>query len=226
LYQETKLQVIDLETVRQCCGKQLSKFSFALADGTRGGILIAWNPNMPALTSKFTSPWSIAIHGHLIKADTNINIISVYGPQLGSDKHAFLQTLCKRSAIDLPPATATIIAGDFNLIVQASDKNNRNLNCRSMGAFGKFINDLQLKDLYLHGRRYTWSNEQHAGTIVKLDCVMYNQEWDAAFPNCLLQAVSSEMSDHCPILLSTEANFRPILCFRFENVWVSRDDFM
>jgi hypothetical protein len=95
-----------------------------------------------------------------------------------------------------------------------------------MGAFGKFINDLQLKDLYLHGRRYTWSNEEQAATMVKLDCVLYNQEWDAAFPNSLLQAVSSEISDHCPILLSTEANFRMIHCFRFENVWVSRDDFM
>jgi hypothetical protein len=132
LYQETKLKVIDLETVRQCCGTQLSEFSFALADGTRGGILIAWKTNMLALTSEFTSPWSIAIHGCLIKADTNINIISVYGPQLDSDKHAFLQTLCQRSDVDLPPAIATIIARDFNLIVQANDKNNRNLNCRSM----------------------------------------------------------------------------------------------
>jgi hypothetical protein len=82
--------VIDLETLRQCCGTQLSEFSFTLADGTQGGILIAWKPDMLALTSEFTSPWSIAIHGCLIKAYTNINIISVYGPQLDSDKHAFL----------------------------------------------------------------------------------------------------------------------------------------
>ena len=29
-----------------------------------------------------------------------------------------------------------------------------------MEAFRHFINELQLKDIYLHGRRYTWSSEK------------------------------------------------------------------
>jgi hypothetical protein len=118
------------------------------------------------------------------------------------------------------------MAGDFNLIIQASDKNNRNLNRRNMAAFRKSINNLQLKDLYLHGRRYTWSNEKNAATMVKLDRVLFNQDWDAMFPNCILQAVSSEMSDECPMLLSTEAGFRPSRRFRFEDAWVEREDFL
>jgi hypothetical protein len=62
--------------------------------------------------------------------------------------------------------------------------------------------------------------------MVKLDRVLYNQEWDEAFPSCLLQAISSEMSDHCPILLSSDAGFKPVRRFRFENAWASRDDFL
>lgn len=112
------------------------------------------------------------------------------------------------------------------MIIQASDKNNMNINRRNMAAFWRFMNDLQLKDLYLHGRRYTWSNEQQAATMVKLDRVLFDQEWESAFPDCMLQALSSEMSDHCPILLSTDAGFKPSRRFRFENAWVGREDFM
>jgi hypothetical protein len=147
------------------------------------------------------------------------------GPQLDADKELILQSLRALLTANLPPAT-TIMAGDFNLIIQASDNNNRNLNRRNMAAFRKSINNLQLKDLYLHGRRYTWSNEKNAATMVKLDRVLFNQDWDAMFPNCILQAVSSEMSDECPMLLSTEAGFRPSRRFRFEDAWVEREDFL
>jgi hypothetical protein len=34
------------------------------------------------------------------------------------------------------------------------------------------------------------------------------------------------MSDHCPILLSCDAGFKPMRHFRFENAWVSQPDFM
>ena len=223
--QETKLQWVDLSVVRQCCGPSFSEFCFAPADGTRGGILIAWKPDDLLISASFTSPWSVALHGTMPKSQTAINLIAVYGPQADSDKLLFLQSIKDRLAADLPAATATIIVGDFNLIVKASDKSNQNLNRRNMAAFRGFINDLQLKDLYLHGRRYTWSNEQRAATMVKLDRVLFDQEWDEAFPNCMLQAISSEFSDHCPILLSSDAGFKPVRRFRFENAWVARDDF-
>jgi exonuclease III len=224
--QETKLQMIDLAIVYQCCGPLFSEFVFDPAAGTRGGILIAWKPDEFQMTAVFTSAWSVAMHGSMCKSQKNINLISVYGPQSDGEKRDFLQQLHDRITDDLPPSTATILAGDFNLIVQASDKNNRNLNRRNMAAFRGFINNLQLKDLYMHGRRYTWSNEQQPATMVRLDRVLFNQEWDAEFPGCLLQALSSEMSDHCPMLLSTDAGFKPVRRFRFENMWVSREDFI
>jgi hypothetical protein len=187
---------------------------------------LAWKPDEFELTAQFISPWAIAVHGCLLKSQKPVNLITVYGPQLDADKLLFLQGLKESLADDLPAATPTIIAGDFNLIIQASDKSNHNINRRNMAAFRRFINELQLKDLYLHGRRYTWSNEQQVATMVKLDRVLFNEEWDEAFPSCLLQALSSEMSDHCPILLSCDAGFKPTRHFRFENAWVSQPDFM
>jgi hypothetical protein len=37
------------------------------------------------------------------------------------------------------------VLGDFNLILQAADKSNHNLNRRLMGAFRDLIRDLELK---------------------------------------------------------------------------------
>jgi hypothetical protein len=45
-----------------------------------------------------------------------------------------------------------LLAGDFNLILDATDKNNANLNRRKMGRFRWFVDDAELKDLHLHGR--------------------------------------------------------------------------
>jgi hypothetical protein len=39
-------------------------------------------------------------------------------------------------------------------------RNNGDLNRAMMGRFGRLIDDLGLKDLPLHGRKYTWSNLQ------------------------------------------------------------------
>jgi hypothetical protein len=40
-----------------------------------------------------------------------------------------------------------------------------------MGRFRCFLNDGELKEIYLHGHRYTWSNERITTTLVKLDRV-------------------------------------------------------
>lgn len=53
-----------------------------------------------------------------------------------------------------------MLCGDFNMIYRDEDKNNGNLNRRMMGRFRRFLNDSALKEIYLHGRRYTWSNER------------------------------------------------------------------
>jgi hypothetical protein len=51
------------------------------------------------------------------------------------------------------------LLGDFNLISEISDKSNSNVNRGLMLAFKRFMNKVELKDLYLHGRRFTWCNE-------------------------------------------------------------------
>ena len=60
------------------------------------------------------------------------------------------------------------MGGDFNLIYRAEEKNNSNVD-RAMGCFRRFLNDLELKELELRGKKFTWSIERTAPTLVWLD---------------------------------------------------------
>jgi hypothetical protein len=64
------------------------------------------------------------------------------------------------------------VAGEFNLIVDDVDMNNANLNRRMMGKFRCLLSELELKELYLNGHRYTWSNERELPTLERLDIVL------------------------------------------------------
>jgi endonuclease/exonuclease/phosphatase family metal-dependent hydrolase len=87
-----------------------------------------------------------------------------------------------------------MVAGDFNLIYRASDKNNSNINRAMLGCFRRLIDDLALKEIPLHGRKFTWSNQQDEPVLVKLDHVFCSVDWEILFPNVLLQSAATQDS--------------------------------
>lgn len=87
-----------------------------------------------------------------------------------------------------------MICGDFNLIYREEDKNNGDLNRRMMRRFRRLLNDLALKEVYLNGRRYTWSNEQSPPTRVHLDRVLCTTDWEEAHGECHLRCLASIVS--------------------------------
>lgn len=112
----------------------------------------------------------------------------VYGPQTDDLKVQFLQELRSvREACVGPWA----VGGDFNLIYLAEDKNNNNLDRAMMGRFRRALSDLQLKELPLLGRKFTWSNERAAPTLVCLDRVFFTADWEDIFSDCILQSSAS-----------------------------------
>lgn len=183
---------------------------------------MAWKDDEIAVSSTQCSQSFITAACCHRKSGKAWRTIGVYGPQADVDKISFLGEL--RATMNAKPGP-TICVEDFNLICQAADKSNTWINRRMMNAFRRFISDMELKDLYLHGRSFTWSNEQQHATKVKLDRVLFNEGWHDLFPSCLLQALSSAISDHCPLLLSCDIGFKHNRHFRFENFWVRMEGF-
>jgi exonuclease III len=213
--QETKLDSVSDFNILTILGSGFSNFVFNPAHGSRGGILVAWRDG------SFVSAASIIknnfVSVQLQSADGPLwRFIGVYKPHQDSLKSAFLQELRDIRNTCVGP---WIVACDFNQIFKSDDKNNSNINRSSLGNFRGLIGSLDLKEVPLNGRRFTWSNQRAVPTLVKLDHVFCSTCWEEAFPDCFLYSSASEISDHCPLILKLNADLRGRCRFHFENFW-------
>jgi hypothetical protein len=105
---------------------------------------------------------SFAITGEVtMKDNTRWWLTTVDEPQSTTDKITFLAELTERRSLCPGP---WMVVGDFNMIMYAPEKNNDLLDMNMMARFMGFAQELQLKDLYMHGRTYTWSNKSEIPT--------------------------------------------------------------
>lgn len=135
-------------------GVFVNNFAFLPAANTCGGILIAASSDHYKLTAQpqLLGSYSLSVLITDLSCNLSWMLTGVYGPQLDDDKLAFLSEMRNRKPLCTPE---WLIMGDFNLISHASDKSNQNLNLRMIRSFRAAIDDLQLKDFPLIGRRFT-----------------------------------------------------------------------
>jgi hypothetical protein len=88
------------------------------------------------------------------------------------------------------------------------------------------VDMLDLRGMQLHGRLYTWSNERSNPTLVKLDRFLASPDWEDLFPFCHLKALSSDISNHYPILMLSNAGIKSNPRFHFEVFWPKFTDYL
>lgn len=158
--QETKVADMSQRLFLSVFGSDFDKFIALPASGTRGGVLIAWKGSS---CQAIATIYSVLV---LFSEQEGCNwwFTGVYGPQGDDEEVLFLQELHSVRALCNGP---WLVVGDFSLIYQAEDKNNTNLNRAMMGRFRRFLDDAEVKEIPLHGQKYTWSNET-IPTLVRL----------------------------------------------------------
>jgi exonuclease III len=214
--QETKMPVIDDPMIYGMLGTDFS-YAFVPTEGSRGGILVAWR-------SSIWSGMNIHISMHALTLRLSHHSLNhlwwltvVYGPPHDDEKEFFLQELRVIRSGRIGPWL--VVGGDFNLIYKAEDKNNARLNRQLMGKFCCPLQDLELVELHLHGRLYTWRNERVHPTLERIDRAF------ACTPSCdlflshKLRATSSSCSDHAPLALQACASLPAKPRFKFETMW-------
>lgn len=202
-------------------GADLDSHVLLSADGMWGRVLVAWqSAACQAITTRVdTFSVSVLFQNH---NGRQWWFTVVYGPQSDVQKFVFLDELRMIRAACHGPWT---VVGDFNLIYRAADKNNPNVDWAMMGHFRRLPDELELKESELLGRSFTWSNEHASPTLVRLDRVFYNIDWEAILPAQLLQSLAAVISDHCPLILSLHNNMMGKRRFHFESFWPSLEGF-
>jgi hypothetical protein len=151
-------------------------------------------------------------------------LVFVYGPAQDCLKQSFLSEVVRLSNTETSPI---LIGGDFNILRSPSEKNNDRFDHRWPFLFNAVIDGLDLREMDMSGRRFTWANSRDNPTYEKLDRILVATEWEEKYPRAAVLALSRNISDHTPLLLSTGIrSVQTIPPFKFELGWFFRDGFV
>jgi endonuclease/exonuclease/phosphatase family metal-dependent hydrolase len=110
-----------------------------------------------------------------------------------------------------------IFLGDFNFYISLENRNKPGGNLTDTLIFNDAIDHLDLIELPLKGRAYTWSNMKTEPLLEQLDWFFTSPNWTLQYPNTEVLPLAKITSDHipCRIVISTKILRSTII--RFEN---------
>jgi exonuclease III len=91
-------------------------------------------------------------------------LVPVYGVAQDKFKHDFLADLVRMCDSETLPI---LLAGDFNILRRPGEKSNHNFNPRWSFVFNAVIENLNLREIALSGRQFTWASRRENSTYKK-----------------------------------------------------------
>lgn len=197
-------------------------FSISSSEGASGGLLTLWN-------SEIFKPHAITSHKHFILVEgTQGNgfqcvFLNIYAPNNPISRRNLWMEL---SLLKSTSQSLWCVGGDFNSIKSISAER---VGCtrmdRDMRDFIDFINIMELQDLPLLGREFTWSNFQDVEIQSRIDRFLLSQEFLDKF-NLTQWGLHRPISDHSPIMLAEDSRNWGPKPFRFQDAWLSNPSCM
>ncbi|GJT89436.1 RNA-directed DNA polymerase, eukaryota [Tanacetum coccineum] len=148
--QETKVEKIDLFSLRNLWGNFSYDIAFSPSVGYSGGLLCVWDPNLFSKDSVTISDSFMAIRGTWTSTSTKLLIVSVYAPQDLSERKTLWEYISH--LIDQWDGESVIL-GDFNEVRSEEERFGTNFNASGANAFNQFISTAGLVDLPLEDHR-------------------------------------------------------------------------
>nr|GEU52410.1 putative RNA-directed DNA polymerase, eukaryota, reverse transcriptase zinc-binding domain protein [Tanacetum cinerariifolium] len=219
--QETKLESIDLFSIKELWGNLSFKFSFSPSVGYSEGILYVWDPACFVKENATISDNFVAVRGTWVSSATKLMIVSIYAPQDLTEKRAFWDYISH--IIDLWDGEC-ISLGDFNKVRSEQKRFGSNFNISGANAFNHFISSTGLIDLSLEGYLHTWAIKS-AKKMSKLDRFLISEGLLLVFPSLSALCLDRHLSDHRPIIMREVAvDYRPSP-FRIYHSWFNKKGF-
>ena len=187
--------------------------------GRSGGLWILWSDEV-CVSVKFSNHYMIL--ALVVNKITNVEFVlaCVYG-----DRHHCHTNLIWDHVLNFVNdniGKPIVCFGDLNDIMCDTETTSLNVNKNRMRAVNNYVKQCGLFDLGFSGPAYTWTNMRFSSRPIfeRLDRCLANADWCVMFPNTNIfnLPIIHSLSDHAPILISTDSQFRrPKLHFKFEN---------
>lgn len=189
------------------------------AVGRSGGLLCIWNNRLFKKDEVFKDRYFLIVAGHWQGLNEKLIFVNVYGPHNPHEKSALWSKLLQhKNSI----SGIWVVFGDFNDVRRPEERLNSTFCPRNATRFNNFIQMAGLQDFNMGGCRFTYFCHDGA-KLSKLDRFLVCSNFLARFQDAKVTAHSRELSDHCPVTLTTRtADFGP-LPFKFFNSWVQKD---
>ncbi|GKA72921.1 RNA-directed DNA polymerase, eukaryota, partial [Tanacetum coccineum] len=220
-FQETKMETIDLFSIRNLWGNFSYDFAFSPSVGYSGGLLCVWDPNLFIKDSVTISDSFLAIRGTWTSTSTKLLIVYVYAPQDLSERKSLWDYI--HHMID-QWVGESVILGDFNEVRSEHERFGTIFNVSGANAFNYFISTAGLVDLPLEGYSFTWSLKS-AAKMSKLDRFLVSEGLLSVFPSLSALCLDRHLSDHMPILMRDMVVDYGPTPFRVFHSWFTKDGF-
>jgi hypothetical protein len=176
--QETKLDLLDLKTIKSLWGNSYVGWEVLNAINTVGEILLMWDKRVLEKTDLYIGEFFVFCQWKSLEDGFVWIGTGVYGPNLDNSKTNFWNELV---LIRNRWASPWCLFGDLNVVCYPRGR----LGCTSISPamvdFSDFIDSANLIDLPLEGGLFTWCNGSNSLSMSRIDRFLVFADWEEHF---------------------------------------------
>ncbi|KAL8483186.1 hypothetical protein ACS0TY_026022 [Phlomoides rotata] len=223
--QETKREVVNAQFCESLWPDKDFGWVYSGSCGASGGLITIWKNSKFNLHDQWRTKGALAINGVWLEEKVSINLINIYAKNDAKGQQLLWDELYDWLAIKADDLWC--LCGDFNTTLDLTDRKGGSrlkVDYRSKQFF-KFVLELDLVDLPLLRRKFTWYKD-NGGSCSRIDRFLISVSWSKQWPNVKQSGLKRTFLDHAPIILEvSEREYWGPIPFKIVNWWLDQEDF-
>uniref|UniRef100_A0A803PCD7 DUF4283 domain-containing protein n=1 Tax=Cannabis sativa TaxID=3483 RepID=A0A803PCD7_CANSA len=223
LISEARLTTDKFQSI--CTKLRYENYSYVAPVGRSGGLGLCWEKEVKCVID-YSSKYVISATIELEPKGLKWTLLGIYGPPHREDKEAFWIQV---GDIVNNSSRPVLFIGDMNGTLADSEcfhYAKQGNSSKYSFDFRRMVQRVGLIDLGFQGPCFTWAKDRNnpnnggSSKRARLDRGLVNSDWRILFPNTIVKHLSSNGSDHRPLVLDTSGG---ACCksrtFKYENMW-------
>ncbi|XP_057746905.1 uncharacterized protein LOC130966153 [Arachis stenosperma] len=216
---KTKRKEITKFDVPRLWGYSTMGWEYVEFAGTFGDLLLIWDDDMFKSNNCYKGERWLCVEGVLTKTNFSWAFCLVYGEHRREEKRVVWEELSYIVGLSQVPFC---FLGDFNEMLHVEERKGTNSLPVSAEEFKNWVHDMQLMDLPLNDRKFTWFRGRSCSRI---DRVLVNIEWTEKFSELRLKGRPRRLLDHYSLIVEDNRVGGGPRPFRSLDSWFTHEDF-